>query len=59
LTDVLANDENAVALFYGIGNRNGVDLDDPACLRMRIENGKIVEFREFVWDLYKIEEFWA
>ncbi len=59
LTDVLANDENAVALFRGIGERNGVVLDNPTCLRMRIEDGKIVEFWEFVWDLYRVEEFWA
>jgi hypothetical protein len=26
---------------------------------MRIEDGKIVELWEFVWDLYQIEEFWA
>lgn len=58
LTDVLANDENAVALFNGVGKRNGVELNNPTCLRMRIEDGKVVEFREFVWDLYQVEEFW-
>jgi ketosteroid isomerase-like protein len=59
LADVLANDENAVALFRGMGERNGVKLDNPTCLRMRIKDGKIVEFWEFVWNLDKVEEFWA
>ena len=59
LLDVLANDHQAVAIFKGRGSRNGVDLENLNCLRMRIENGKIVEFWEFVWDLYKVEEFWA
>lgn len=59
LIDVLANDHQAVAIFKGKGHRNGIDLDNFNCLRMRIENGKIVEFWEFVWDLYKVEEFWA
>lgn len=59
LTGVLANDTQAVALFQGRGQRNGVELDNPTCLHMRFENGKIVEFREFVWDLYAVDEFWA
>ncbi len=59
LQTVLADDRNAVALFQGIGERNGVALNNPACLSMRIEGGKIVEFREFVWDLYQVEAFWA
>jgi len=59
LIDVLANDENAVAIFRAIGERDGRELNNHNCLRMRIEGGKIVEFWEFVWDLYKTDEFWA
>ncbi len=59
LSDVLANQNSAVALFQGKGQRNGIELNNPTCLHMKIENEKITEFREFVWDLYKIDEFWA
>jgi hypothetical protein len=59
LIDVLANDENAVAIFRAIGERDGRELNNHNCLRMRIEDGKIVEFWEFVWDLYKTDEFWT
>jgi hypothetical protein len=59
LDDVIANQSGAVALFRGQGQRNGVTLDNPTCLQMKIENGRIVEFREFVWDLYAVDEFWA
>ena len=59
LTDVLANHKSAVAIFRGKGQRNGIELDNPTCLYMRIENEKITEFREFVWDMYKVDEFWA
>jgi ketosteroid isomerase-like protein len=59
LTDVLANDRHAVALFRGTGSRNGMTLDNPTCLQMRIEDGQVVELREFVWDLYHVEEFWS
>jgi hypothetical protein len=59
LIDVLANDENAVAIFRAIGRRGGRESNNLNCLRMRIEDGKIVELWEFVWDLYQIEEFWS
>jgi hypothetical protein len=59
LIDVLANDENAVAIYHAIGERDGRELNNPTCLRMRIKGGKIVEFWEFVWDVYQDDEFWA
>jgi uncharacterized protein len=59
LIDVLANDRYAVALFRGHGERHGRVLDNPTCLRMRIENRQVVEVWEFVWDLYHVDEFWA
>jgi ketosteroid isomerase-like protein len=59
LIDVVANDRHAVALFRGHGERNGKILDNPTCLRMRIEDGKIVELWEFVWDLFAVDDFWS
>ncbi|HXQ20879.1 MAG TPA: nuclear transport factor 2 family protein [Candidatus Acidoferrales bacterium] len=60
LIDVLANDAHAVAFFRGHGTRNGKTLDNPTCLRMRLnQDGQVVEVWEFVWDLYHIDDFWA
>jgi ketosteroid isomerase-like protein len=59
LIDVVANDRHAVALFEGRGERNGRTLHNPTCLRMRIEDGCVVEVWEFVWDLYDVDAFWA
>lgn len=59
LLDVIANDRHAVALFRGTGARNGKTLDNPTCLQIRIEDGLVVELREFVWDLYHVDEFWS
>ena len=59
LEDVLANDRHAVALFRGHGMRDGRTLDNPTCLRMRIEDEQIVEVWEFVWDLFAVDEFWS
>lgn len=59
LIDVLANDTHAVALFRGHGRRQDKTLDNPTCLRMRIEQGHVVEVWEFVWDLFAVDEFWS
>jgi hypothetical protein len=60
LIDVLANDAHAVALFRGHGTRNGKTLDNPTCLRIRLnDRGQVVEVWEFVWDLYHVDDFWA
>jgi len=59
IEDVIASDTSAVALFRGSGQRQGRTLDNPTCLRMRIQDGLIVEIWEFVWDLYAVDEFWA
>lgn len=59
LEDVLANDRIAVALFRGRGRRLGRELDNPTCLKIRLENGRAVEIHEFVWDLYAVDAFWA
>jgi len=59
LVDVIANDRHAIALFEGHGERNGRTLQNPTCLRMRIEEGQVVELWEFVWDLFHVDEFWS
>lgn len=59
LEDVLANDTHAVALFRGSGQRQGRSLDNPTCLKIRLQEGRAVEIWEFVWDLYAVDEFWA
>lgn len=59
LIDVVANDAHAVALFRGQAERNGKTLDNPTCLRIRLDNGQVKEVWEFVWDLYHVDEFWA
>jgi len=59
LEGVLANDTCAVALFRGHGRRNGRELDNPTCLKIRLEEGRAVEIWEFVWDLHAVDEFWS
>jgi ketosteroid isomerase-like protein len=59
IEDITASDNNAVVLFAGHGQRDGKTLDNPTALRVRIRDGQAVEFREFVWDLAHVEDFWA
>jgi ketosteroid isomerase-like protein len=59
LEDVLANDHLAVVLFRGHGERDGRTLDNPTCLKVRFDGGRIGEVWEFVWDLHAVDEFWS
>jgi ketosteroid isomerase-like protein len=59
LIDVVANDEHAVALFRGHATRNGRELDNPTCLRIRLRDGQVAEVWEFVWNLYDVDAFWS
>jgi ketosteroid isomerase-like protein len=59
LDDVVASDDNAVVLFTGHGERNGKTLANDTALVVRIRDGQAVEFREFVWDLPTVEDFWS
>jgi uncharacterized protein len=59
LIDVLANEVHAVALFHGHGQRQGRTLDNPTCLRIRLDQGQVIEVWEFVWDLFAVDEFWS
>ena len=58
LEDVVAGDRFAAAFFRGTGQRKGLGLDNPTCLKIRIKEGRIQEVFEFVWDLGHVEEFW-
>jgi len=59
LIDVLANERHAAVFFRGHAERDGKTLDNPTCLRVRIEDGRVREVWEFVWDLAHVDDFWA
>lgn len=59
LEDVVANDRLAVAFFRGSGSRAGRTLDNPTCLKIRLEHGRAVELYEFVWDQRHVDAFWS
>ena len=59
LEAVLANDTCAVAFFQGRARRQNRELDNPTCLKIRLEDGRATEIWEFVWDLYAVDEFWS
>ncbi|HYB99894.1 MAG TPA: nuclear transport factor 2 family protein [Candidatus Limnocylindrales bacterium] len=59
LEDVVANERHAIALFRGHATRNGKTLSNPTCLKMRIQDGQITRLKEFVWNLYEVDDFWS
>lgn len=59
LGDVIANDQRAVVLFRGSGQRKGKTLENPTCLRIDFRDGQVHEVWEFVWDLFDVDDFWS
>lgn len=59
LIDVLANEAHAAVFFRGHATRDGKTLDNPTCLRIRLDGGRVCEVWEFVWDLEHVEAFWS
>jgi len=57
--EVVGDERTAVAFFRGHGERAGRTLDNPTALRVRIEDGRVAELWEFVWDLEHVEAFWS
>ena len=54
-------DENGrvVAVHHNSGFRNGRSLDVDACIVFQIRNGRLVDGREFVYDLPAWDDFWS
>lgn len=59
LEHVVADDACAVAFFRGRARRQSRELDNPTCLKIRLEDGRATEIWEFVWDLYAVDQFWS
>lgn len=58
--DVLADDEHAVALVKGYGERNGVRLEDHDQVHvLHLREGKVTEFWAASPDPYATDEFWS
>ena len=57
--DVVANDEHAVTIYVGRGEREGRTLEDRNVLVSHIRNGKLVESWLFSEDQYAADEFFS
>jgi ketosteroid isomerase-like protein len=59
LEDVIGGDDHVIVLFTGHAQRDGKTLENPTCLRIEMRDGLPTEFREFVWDLDHVDDFWS
>lgn len=61
LDPVALSGEGDTAFFHfvGRGRREGRTLENPTCLMLRFADEKLIEAREWVWDLAHVEDFWA
>lgn len=56
--DMFAGATGVVVVARGAGEREGRRFDATYCLRLRMENGRIVEGRLYPEDLHAFEAFW-
>ncbi|WP_352127126.1 nuclear transport factor 2 family protein [Mesorhizobium sp. dw_380] len=54
-----SDDGSAVAVHRDTGERNGKRLDVLCCIVFDIKNGKVMDGREYIYDLYAWDTFWA
>ena len=54
-----SEDGSVVAVHRDTGERNGKRLDVLCCIVFDIKNGKVMEGREYIYDLYAWDTFWA
>ncbi|PBC00508.1 hypothetical protein CK220_30995 [Mesorhizobium sp. WSM3860] len=60
LLHVTENDDGSVvAVHRDTAARNGKRLDVLTCIVYEIKNGKVVDGREYTYDLYAWDAFWS
>jgi ketosteroid isomerase-like protein len=53
----VAGGKRAIALFRGRARRGDKVPRNSTCLVVRLEDGKAVEIRQFVWNLFEVDDF--
>ena len=60
LRDLLTNDDGrVVGIHQNAAKRNGKQLDVGSCVVFEFKDGRIIDGREHVYDLYAWDEFWS
>jgi uncharacterized protein len=59
LSDVLANDEQAMAVYTGRAEVAGKQLENNIVQAMHIRDGKVTEVMGYSADQYAFDEFWS
>ena len=54
-----SEDGSVVAVHRDTAERNGKRLDVLCCIVFDIKNGKAMDAREYIYDLYAWDSFWA
>ena len=54
-----SDDGRVVGLHRSSGERNGKRLDVGVCLVFELKDGRVIDGREHIFDLYAWDEFWS
>ena len=60
LEDVLATDDGrVVGVHHNTAERNGKHLDVRACVVFELKDGRVIDGREYFYDLHAWDDFWS
>ena len=60
LLHVLADDDRrVVGIHQNVAERGGKRLDIGCCIVFELKNGRVIDGREHIYDLYALDEFWS
>jgi ketosteroid isomerase-like protein len=60
LLHVLADDDRrVVGIHQNTAERGGKRLDIGCCIVFEFKNGRVIDGREHIYDLYALDEFWS
>ena len=54
-----SDDGRVVAVHHNTAKRNGKQLEVDCCLVFEFKDGRIIDGREYFYDLYAWDEFWS
>ncbi len=57
--DILGNDERVVSVVNASAARNGHTVDTSVCVVWTFKDGKVVDAREHIYDLYAVDDLWG
>ena len=57
--DILGNEQRVVSVVTASAERDGRRVETPGCVVWTFRSGKVVDARQYIYDLYAVDDFWG